>query len=100
VQTALGVLTLPEGTCHEGEVTVLIRPDAASLDLGGLSDPSLPVDGEIVERSFRGGHTRIVVRANETLLEFEVDSTETLPPVGARIRLALRPEAITCLPAS
>jgi hypothetical protein len=80
---------------------VLIRPDAASLDLGGLSDlQGLPVDGELVERSFRGGHTRIVVRANETLLEFEVDSTETLPPVGARIRLALRPEAITCLPAS
>ena len=101
VQTALGVLTLPEGACHEGEVTVLIRPDAASLDLGGLSDlQGLPVDGELVERSFRGGHTRIVVRANETLLEFEVDSTETLPPVGARIRLALRPEAITCLPAS
>jgi ABC-type Fe3+/spermidine/putrescine transport system ATPase subunit len=101
VQTTLGVLALPEGACYEGQVTVLIRPDAARLDPKGLPDPSgLVVDGELVERSFRGERTRIVVRANETPLEFQVDSTETLPPVGAQIRLALRSEAITCLPAS
>jgi ABC-type Fe3+/spermidine/putrescine transport system ATPase subunit len=100
IQTKVGAFKPAEGVCHEGEVTVLIRPDAASLDLTGLGDLSgLVVDGALVERSFRGGHTRIVVRANGTNLEFEMDSTTALPPVGSPIRLVLRPDAITCLPA-
>jgi len=100
VRTALGVLEVPEGACSEGEVTVLIRPDAANLNLTELGNLSgLVVDGVLIERSFRGGRTRIVVRANDLNLEFEMDSTAPLPPVGAPIRLALRPAAISCLPA-
>jgi ABC-type Fe3+/spermidine/putrescine transport system ATPase subunit len=92
--TALGEWVLPESTCDQGAVTVLIRPDAVTLDSTGL-----PVDGILTERSFRGRHTRITVRANETNLEFELDSTATLPPIGSAIRLALRPDAINCVPA-
>jgi ABC-type Fe3+/spermidine/putrescine transport system ATPase subunit len=101
VKTALGTLAVADSTCGEGdEVTVLIRPDAANLDLTGLGDLSgLVVDGVLVERSFRGGHTRIVVRAEQTNLEFEMDSTAALPPAGSPVRLSLRPDAITCLPA-
>jgi hypothetical protein len=72
---------------------VLVRPDAATL-----TGTENLVDGILVEHSFRGGHTRIVVRAHETRLEFEMDSTVSLPPLGAAIRLWLRPDAITCLP--
>jgi len=100
VQTALGALTMPDGACHAGEVTVLIRPEAATLDLEGLADlRGLVIDAVLVERSFRGGRTRIVVRANDMNLEFEMDSAAPLPSVGSAIRLALRPDAITCLPA-
>jgi len=96
----LGTLTVADGACGEGEVTVLIRPDAATLDLQGLGDlEGLKVDGVLVERSFRGGHTRIVVCAEQTILEFEMDSTAALPPVGLPVRLSLRAGAITCLPA-
>jgi len=93
IETALGVLTLAESTCHEGEVLVLVRPDAATL-----TGTENLVDGILVEHSFRGGHTRIVVRAHETRLEFEMDSAVSLPPLGVAIRLWLRPDAITCLP--
>ena len=95
IETALGTLTLAEGTCHAGEVVVLIRPDAAML-----TGTDNLVEGTLAERSFRGGHTRIVVHADETNLEFEMDSNVTLPPVGSAIQLSLRPEAITCLPGS
>jgi ABC-type Fe3+/spermidine/putrescine transport system ATPase subunit len=99
VKTALGLLAVAESACREGEVMVLIRPDAAVLGLTGLPDYSgLAVNGVLVERSFRGGHTRIVVHADGVNLEFEVDSTASLPPSGSPIRLSLRPEAITCLP--
>ena len=100
IETQLGVFKLAEGMCHEGEVTVLIRPDAATLD---PQDPGnvagLMVDGVLIERSFRGGRTRIVARVGEIALELEMDSTASLPPVGAAIRFALRPDAISCLPA-
>ena len=100
LKTALGVLTLPESVCHDGAVTVLIRPDAATIDLQGLADPpDIAVEGILVERSFRGVQTRIVVRVNEIMLEFEMDSRTSLPPVGSPIRLALRPDAVMCLPA-
>ena len=99
IRTALGTLVVAEGTCGGGEVTVLIRPDAANLDLTGLQDLSgLIVDGTLVERSFRGGHTRIVIRAERTILEFEMDSTAALPPLGSPVHLSLRPETVTCLP--
>jgi len=93
LRTALGELCVPEDACHGDEVTVLIRPDAAAL-----TGAENLVEGILVERSFRGGHTRIVVRVNETRLEFEMDSTVSLPPLGSTIRLWLRSSAMTCLP--
>ena len=94
VETTLGTLSFAEDMCHGDEVTVLIRPDAAAL-----TGEENPVDGILEERSFRGGHTRIVVCVNEIPLEFEMDSALSLPSVGTVIRLWLRPSAITCLPA-
>jgi ABC-type Fe3+/spermidine/putrescine transport system ATPase subunit len=94
VETALGMLSFAEDACLGNEVTVLIRPDAATL-----TGAENPVDGILEECSFRGGHTRIVVHVNETPLEFEMDSTLSLAPIGSAIRLWLRPGAITCLPA-
>jgi hypothetical protein len=91
----LGTLSFAEDACLGNEVTVLIRPDAATL-----TGAENPVDGILEECSFRGGHTRIVVRVNETPLEFELDSNSALPAVGSAIRLSLRPEAIACLPAN
>jgi ABC-type Fe3+/spermidine/putrescine transport system ATPase subunit len=100
LETALGVLTLPEAACQEGAVTVLIRPDAAMLGPQGQAHPSdIALNGILVERSFRGVQTRIVVRVNEITLEFEMDLRASLPPVGSPIRLVLRPDAVTCLPA-
>ena len=95
IETALGTLTLAEDTCHEAEVLVLVRPDAAML-----TGTENLVEGTLAECSFRGGHVRIVVCAGETNLEFEMDSSVTLPPVGSTIRLGLCPEAIACLPRS
>jgi ABC-type Fe3+/spermidine/putrescine transport system ATPase subunit len=93
VETALGTLTLAEDACRAGEATVLIRPDAATL-----TGAENLVNGVLVEHSFRGGHTRIVVQVNETHLEFEMDSAVSLPPIGSAVRLSLRSSAITCLP--
>jgi ABC-type Fe3+/spermidine/putrescine transport system ATPase subunit len=99
LETALGVWTLPETGCPDGAVTVLVRPDAATLDLPGQAHPpDIAVEGLLVERSFRGVQTRIVVRVNEITLEFEMDSRASLPQVGSPIRLALCADAVMCLP--
>jgi len=48
LRTALGELGVPEDACHGDEVTLLIRPDAAAL-----TGAENPVDGTLVEQSFR-----------------------------------------------
>ena len=92
VQTPLGTLKLSSHTCHSGDVTVLIRPEALSFD----GDTNV-LNGVFMERSFRGRQTRVSVRVNEALLEFEVDSALALPPVGTTATFSLLPERITCL---
>jgi thiamine transport system ATP-binding protein len=95
VTTALGTLSLAERVCQDGDVTVLIRPEAA--ELGG--DMNM-IEATLVERSFRGRNTRVVVCANDITLEFELPSSANLPVIGNTLRLSLRPDGIACLPAS
>jgi len=56
--------------------------------------------GTLVERSFRGGYYRLVIRhASGLHLSFTVQAiSESLPPLGASICLSLRSEAISLLP--
>jgi hypothetical protein len=55
------------------------------------------INGQLIEQSFRGGHTRAVVRVNQVDLAFEFDAATNLPAAGQPIRLALDPAAITIL---
>jgi hypothetical protein len=58
------------------------------------------IEGTLVERSFRGGHYRLLVRHADGLeMAFTVEAMATdLPRPGESIRLALRREAMTLLP--
>lgn len=87
VETKIGRLPVSDGV--EGPVTVLIRPEAASLE----ESSQLTVEGELVERSFRGTTQRAVLRVNgEVQLSFDFPSSERLPTVGAKIKVGLDPE--------
>jgi hypothetical protein len=81
-------------------VTVLIRPDAAREGGGGRKDDENTLAGQVIERSFRGGHARVVVRAGGTDLVFELSASMDQPAPGQPIRLTLNPEAITLLPSA
>ncbi len=82
--TALGPLPLPRAAA--GPVTVLVRPDEARLQAG---DGGWPLSGVLVERTFRGRLTRVLLQAGETRLTFELPSSADLPPVGASLTLWL-----------
>jgi ABC-type Fe3+/spermidine/putrescine transport system ATPase subunit len=85
-ETALG--TFPVQAEGAGEVTVLIRPDAASLD--GGRGPIL--EGIVVERSFRGSQLRAVIEASSGhRLTFVFSFWDGFPEVGAQVRLVLDP---------
>jgi ABC-type Fe3+/spermidine/putrescine transport system ATPase subunit len=103
VDTPLGLLTVAEaGQAAIGqEVTLLIRPEAANL----LQKPA-PADressvlsGTVRERSFRGGHFRVVVHHAAGIdLTFDlVPGADALPKAGDPIRLILNPQAISLL---
>jgi len=97
VITPIGVLRAAHGAQAGDRVTVLIRPDAATL-AGGEGDNIIV--GALVEQSFRGGHIRAVVRVGEIDLAFEFGASTDLPDAGQPIRIALNPDSITLLPAN
>jgi len=104
VATPIGPLTLSlDGASppDQSEVTVLVRPEAATvLPQAGAMNEAAVVSGTLVERIFQGGRYRIRVRlAGDIEMNLEIGEKEALPAPGEPIRLALRREAVSLLPA-
>jgi ABC-type Fe3+/spermidine/putrescine transport system ATPase subunit len=101
VATAVGDLTLRdlEEFAPGQEVTVLIRPEAASLAGVPPSVGACVVEGIVRECSFRGSHCRLEVHHPADVdLVFELASDVLrMPDPGEPISLTLRPEAISLL---
>jgi ABC-type Fe3+/spermidine/putrescine transport system ATPase subunit len=91
-ETALGRLPLRE--VLSGPATLLIRPDSARLDGQGAT----VLEGEVAQKTFRGGLTRLDVVAHGIRMRFDFPSGTDLPGPGGRIRIGLPPEAIQVLP--
>jgi len=90
VKTTLG--TFPISKRLEGEVTVIIRPDSASLN----SQSGILIEGTLIEKTFRGNLCQAVIISNEVKLAFNFLSNTELPEKGADINLSLDPnEAIS-----
>jgi thiamine transport system ATP-binding protein len=82
--TAVGPVPLPGPAT--GPVTVLLRPDAATL----TPEPGQWVlAGTLVERSFRGPVARLVLDVAGTSLVFDLPSGGVLPAVGEGLRVGL-----------
>ncbi len=102
IRTPIGTLHL-NGALPTGEsILVLIRPDAALLkdEGGGMKDEDQRanrVEGVIVETSFRGGHTRSIIRAGEVDLVFEFNASAHLPDIGDKIQFSLNSNSISIL---
>ena len=84
---------------HAGApVTVLLRPEAAQL-VNETGETVNPLQGRVVERSFRGTFYRLVVRhADGIELAFELErADDRIPQVGDEVTLSLQPQAINLL---
>lgn len=108
VQTPIGLLhvTIDRAVQPHQPVTLLIRPDAASIDPNPFDTSSewfaeTPqanlIEGTLIDASFRGRYQRLVVRVNDVDLVFEVEARSSMPAIGQRVRLALRDESIIVL---
>lgn len=91
IETPIGFLRLPEPV--EGPVTLLIRPDMARLGGEGV----IVLEGRTIERTFRGGMTRLTVDTGQVRLSFDFPSTMDLPDVGQPALLSLPREAFQVL---
>jgi ABC-type Fe3+/spermidine/putrescine transport system ATPase subunit len=90
VETMLGEFPIPEPL--EGEVTVLIRPDSASLN----GQSGILFEGKLMEKTFRGNLCQAVIEINNIELAFHFLSNTELPREGTSIKFSLDPrEAIT-----
>jgi len=93
VKTGVGIL--PVDSQAEGDVTVLIRPDAVQLNGKGACQ----LEGIVSETSFRGNTCRAVITVNDIDLRFDFPSQVHLPQVGEAVRLGFDPqEALQVFP--
>jgi ABC-type Fe3+/spermidine/putrescine transport system ATPase subunit len=104
IASAWGEIALDAGDHRPGDrVSVLVRPEAASLVNGGLSsDGGNHVRGRLMARSFRGGRYRVQVQPEGgPPLTFELTTVGGLPvEPGDWVTIALDPTGVVLLPAS
>lgn len=93
VRTDIGALAV-QGR-GQGQVTVLVRPEAAVL---GSSETGTGLECTVLRSSFRGARAHVTVecRSGRTLA-FDMPVGEVLLQAGESIVLTLLPDAITCL---
>ncbi|MBC8450219.1 MAG: ABC transporter ATP-binding protein [Chloroflexi bacterium] len=103
IATVLGTLALDPaeaGEAHVGEeVTVVIRPEAASVVPSSAAEESNLLSGVLVACSFRGSSHRLRTRHERDVeLEFEIAGACDVPSLGDTVCLALDRAAMTLLP--
>ena len=92
IKTPIGYLPLEKDVT--GKVTVLIRPDSTTLD----QQKNFQISGKVIETSFRGTLSRIVVSVDNQLdnseikLTFEFSSNMQIPEIGELISLSFDPK--------
>ncbi|HLE16258.1 MAG TPA: ABC transporter ATP-binding protein [Anaerolineales bacterium] len=86
IRTNLG--DFPVKANYRGPVTLLLRPDAATLEGSG----EYQIVGNVGEASFRGGLTRVVIIVDNHSLVFDFPSSIPLPQKGQPIRISINPD--------
>lgn len=88
VKTAIG--DLPVKGEVQGQVTVLVRPDAARLqDSHEENNADISLRGRLIKKEFRGSTCRAVVEINEFSLMFDFLSSVELPDQGQQLVLCI-----------
>jgi ABC-type Fe3+/spermidine/putrescine transport system ATPase subunit len=101
LQTDLGPLRLSPALSDAAQagdaVMLLIRPEAAAIVPIRASGPNI-VHGQVLRRTFRGGHYAIEFQAEglATPLQLELPLAEAVMG-GAHLSLALAPSALTLI---
>jgi thiamine transport system ATP-binding protein len=89
VETGFG--RFPVGGNETGKHRLVIRPDGFALSSND------GIEGEVVARSFRGGHYRLRVAIREGMvLDMEIDEAP-VPHVGDRVAFTVDPSAVVIL---
>jgi ABC-type Fe3+/spermidine/putrescine transport system ATPase subunit len=100
IETMIGTFQVQDfepGAWDLPDAQLLIRPEAARLDVGA-DDPNL-LRGVVVERSFRGERYRLGVRhASGVELTLNFPASVALPALGESVTLSLDPRALVLLP--
>lgn len=69
---------------------ILLRPDGAAV----AEEEDFQIVGRVVEKSFRGSRNIVRLEASGLRLTFEFPSSQSLPEVGERLPLRLKPDAV------
>jgi ABC-type Fe3+/spermidine/putrescine transport system ATPase subunit len=99
--TAVGLMPLADQSLPSGAaVDVVLRPDGARLvEAGPNGHGGIRLEGQIVEKSFRGNRNIVLLQVADQRLSFNFAAAQALPEAGQTVRLYLSPAAIHVMPA-
>lgn len=94
IKTPLGDFPIPSTDHHlagkdRGNVTLLLRPDQVSFQAGRTNQ----ILGTVLERSFRGGFSILVIDVKGKIFTFEFQSGQHLPETGETTNLYFNSES-------
>lgn len=79
-------------------VTLLIRPEGATIDLRPASRvESLRISGQVIDRTFQGSTYRVSLRVAKISLTFDLPIDPPPPQIGQSILLFLNPSALVLM---
>ncbi len=83
IETSIGKFPNPDGS--SGPVTVLIRPESARISKEGCNN----LVGTVIERSYRGRSTHLIIEVSGARLTFDLPSSEPVPAEGESVQVCL-----------
>jgi ABC-type Fe3+/spermidine/putrescine transport system ATPase subunit len=83
IETTLG--RFPIDLSVEGPVTVLLRPESATIN----GRNGIKLSGKMLEKTFRGNLCHTTISINGTALDFQFPSSSDIPDEGQEIQLSL-----------
>lgn len=81
---------IPFTGSHLGPVTIIIRPDAATIN----GDEGLLINGRVIEKTFQGSLCQVIVSWRGNDLKFIFMTNTIIPEKGEAVQLAIDPSGV------
>jgi len=88
IESPLG--RIPFDGKSKGQVSLLIRPDSASINSGD----GIILEGEVIEKTFQGNLYQVIISSLDREFKFYFPTTTKIPEKGEHLQFTINPSGI------